>query len=91
MLRGLRVGLTRGSGVAVYADYPAGEAYGVEGVGEILVHHGRVEFDVVLEHAPGVGPSPGTPVLGVQFQACTDTECAPVRAVELEIGVVVRA
>jgi hypothetical protein len=91
MLRGLRVGLTRGSGVAVYADYPAGESYGVEGVGRILVHHGRVEFDVVLEHAPGVGPSPGTPVLGVQFQACTDTECAPVRAVELEIGVVVRA
>jgi uncharacterized protein YyaL (SSP411 family) len=91
MLRGLRVGLTRGSGVAVYADYPAGEAYGVEGVGTILVHHGRVEFDVVLEHAPGVGPSPGTPVLGVQFQACTDTECAPVRAVELEIAVVVRA
>jgi uncharacterized protein YyaL (SSP411 family) len=91
MLRGLRVGLTRGSGVAVYADYPAGESYGVEGVGQILVHHGRVEFDVVLEHAPGVGPSPGTPVLGVQFQACTDTECAPVRAVELEIGVVVRA
>lgn len=89
-LRGLRVGLTRGSGVAVYADYPAGESFGVEGVGTILVHHDRVEFDVVLEHAPGVGPSPGTPVLGVQFQACTDTECAPVRAVELEIGVVIK-
>jgi uncharacterized protein YyaL (SSP411 family) len=89
-LRGLRVGLTRGSGVAVYADYPAGESFGVEGVGTIKVHHGRVEFDVVLEHAPGVGPSPGTPVLGVQFQACTDTECAPVRAVELEIGVVIK-
>ncbi len=90
MLRGLRVGLTRGSGVAVYADYPAGEAYGVDAVGTILVHHGRVEFDVVLEHAPGVGPSPGAPVLGVQFQACTDTECAPVRAVELEVGVVIK-
>lgn len=89
-LRGLRVGLTRGSGVAVYADYPAGESFGVEGVGTILVHHDRVEFDVVLEHAPGVGPSPGTPVLGVQFQACTDTECAPVRAMELEIGVVIK-
>ncbi len=91
MLSGLRVGLTRGSGVAVYADYPAGEGYGVEGVGTILVHHGRVEFDVALEHAPGVGPSPGTPVLGVRFQACTDTECAPARAVELEIGVVIKA
>ena len=89
-LQPLRVGLTRGSGVAVYADYPAGEPHGVEGVGEILVHHGRIEFDVVLEHKPGVGASPGTPVLGVSFQACTGTECAPVRTAELEIGVVIK-
>ncbi|MCC5822392.1 MAG: thioredoxin domain-containing protein [Phycisphaerales bacterium] len=89
-LQPLRVGLTRGSGVAVYADYPAGEPHGVEGVGEILVHHGRIEFDVVLEHKPGVGASPGTPVLGVSYQACTDTECAPVHTTELEIGVVLK-
>lgn len=86
----LRVGLTRGSGVAVYADYPPGEDHGVEGVGKVRVHHRRVEFDVVLEHKPGVGASAGAPVLGVSFQACTDTECAPPRAVELEIGVVIK-
>ncbi|MFK7883186.1 MAG: thioredoxin domain-containing protein [Phycisphaerales bacterium] len=86
----LRVGLTRGSGVAVYADYPDGESFGVEGVGEINVHHGRIEFDVVLEHKPGVGASPGTPVLGVSYQACTDTECESPRTVELEIAVEVK-
>jgi uncharacterized protein YyaL (SSP411 family) len=86
----LRVGLTRGSGVAVYADYPPGDAFGVEGVGEILVHHGRVELLVVLEHQPGVGASPGTPVLGVSYQACTDTECSPPRTVELEIAVTIK-
>ncbi len=86
-LRALRVGLTRGSGVAVYADYPQGETYAVEGVGSILVHHGRIEFDVVLEHQPGIGASPGVPVLGVSYQACTDTECAPPRTVELDVAV----
>jgi len=83
----LRVGLTRGSGVAIYADYPPGEPYSAEGSPEILVHFERVEFDVVLEHKPGVGVSPGVPAIGVSFQACTDTECAPPRTVELEIAV----
>ena len=83
----LRVGLTRGSGVAVYADYPAGESFGFTGVGPIKVHHDRVEFDVVLEHKPGVGATPGTPILGVSYQACTQTECSPVRTAELDIAV----
>lgn len=86
----LRVGLTRGSGVAVYADYPEGEPFGVEGVGTVNVHHGRIEFDVVLEHQPGVGASPGTPVLGVSFQACTDTDCRQPRTTELDIAVVIK-
>lgn len=85
----LRVGLTKGSGVAVYADYPPGDAYkapeGVEGIPEILVHHERLEFDVVLEHKPGVGVAPGVPVVGVSYQACSDTECSPPRTVELDI------
>ncbi|RMH25864.1 MAG: thioredoxin domain-containing protein [Planctomycetota bacterium] len=83
----LRVGLTRGQGVAVYADYPAGDPYGLPEIGTIHVHHDRIEFDVVLEHKPGVGASPGIPVLGVSFQACSDTECLPPRTVELDIAV----
>lgn len=86
----LRVGLVRGSGVAVYADYPTGEDFGIEGVGLVRVHHDRTEFDVVLEHKPGVGASPGTPILGVSFQACTQTECTPVRTVELDIAITIK-
>ncbi len=91
----LRVGLTKGSGVAVYADYPPGEPYkapeGIDGIPEILVHHERLEFDVVLEHKPGVGVAPGVPVVGVSYQACSDTECAPPRTVELDIAVDIKA
>ena len=83
----LRVGLTRGSGVAVYADYPPGEVFRGEGGPEILVHSERVEFDVVLDHKPGVGVGPGVPVVGVSYQACSDSECSPARTVELEIAV----
>ncbi|MEM9374113.1 MAG: hypothetical protein AAGA55_10765, partial [Planctomycetota bacterium] len=87
----LRVGLTKGSGVAVYADYPPGESYpapeGVEGVPEILVHHERLEFDVVLEHKPGVGVGPGLPVVGVSYQACSGSACGLPRTVELDIAI----
>jgi uncharacterized protein YyaL (SSP411 family) len=86
----LRVGLTRGQGVAVYADYPEGEPYGLPEIGTITVHHDRIEFDVVLEHKLGVGASPGVPVLGVSFQACSDTECLPPRTVELDIAVEIK-
>ncbi|MEZ6242306.1 MAG: thioredoxin domain-containing protein [Phycisphaerales bacterium] len=85
----LRVGLVRGQGVAVYADYPAGEAFdpGIPGVGDIRVHHGVIEFDVAIEHAPGVGPSTGDPILGVTFQACTQTECLEPRTLELGVEI----
>jgi len=85
----LRVGLISGQGVAVYGDYPEGEDYGVAGVGTIRVHSGRIEFTVAIEKATGVGPTPGEPILGVSFQACTDSACQKPQTVELKIRVAV--
>ena len=74
----LRVGLTQGQGVAVYAQYPDGESFG-EGDALIRVHHGRIEFEVAIEKADGIGPTPGEPILGITFQPCSGTQClAPV-------------
>ena len=74
----LRVGLIEGQGVAVYAQYPGGEPFG-EGDEQIMVHHGRVEFEVAIERADGIGPTPGAPILGITFQPCNETQClAPV-------------
>ncbi len=84
----LRAGLVSGQGVAVYADYPDGEPYGQDG--QIRVHTGIVKFTVALEAAPGVGASPGTPVLGITFQACTDTECLEPTTAQLDIQIKVR-
>ncbi len=85
----LRVGLVRGRGVAVYADYPEGELLdlGIEGVAPIRVHHGTIEFEVAIELAPGVGATPGNPVLGVTFQVCTQRECLMPRTVELDVEI----
>lgn len=85
----LRVGLISGQGVAVYGDYPAGEEYGIAGIGTIRVHSGRIEFTVAVEKAAGVGPTPGEPILGVSFQACTDSACQKSQTVELKIRVAV--
>ncbi|MEQ8769593.1 MAG: thioredoxin domain-containing protein [Phycisphaerales bacterium] len=83
----LRVGLVSGSGVAVYADYPEGASIGVDAVGTVNVHTGRIEFPVVIEHAPGVGATPGEPVLGVTFQACTDDACQQPVTARLDVRV----
>ncbi|MFT5424422.1 MAG: hypothetical protein ACI89L_002217 [Phycisphaerales bacterium] len=92
----LRIGLVSGQGVAVYADYPApdGEPYGVEGVGKINVHHGQAvgeeggfEIRVAIEKADGVGASPGRPILGITFQACTETECLAPMTLELDVAI----
>jgi len=81
----LRVGLVRGQGVAVYADYPPGEPYGPDE--KLLVHKGSVRLTVAVEYAPGVGAGAGEPVLGVTFQACTDSECLEPQTIPLEIRV----
>ncbi|MGV6815196.1 MAG: thioredoxin domain-containing protein [Phycisphaerales bacterium] len=89
LLLPLRVGLTKGQGIAVYADYPEGESYGIESLGRFMVNMGRIEFDVAVEKAPGVGPTPGAPVIGVSFQACNDSACQAPRTVELDIAIII--
>ncbi|MAY74219.1 MAG: thioredoxin domain-containing protein [Phycisphaerae bacterium] len=87
----MRVGLTRGSGVAVYADYPNGEPYetaALEGV-DLLVHTGTLRLPVVIEKADGVGPSPGKPVLGITLQACSETACEAPTTIELGVEIVI--
>ncbi len=81
-LVGLRVSVINGGGVAAFADYPAGEPYGDKG--EIRVHRGSVDFDVVVEQT---GPITGQPLLAVTFQACTDRECLAPMTAELSVSI----
>ncbi len=78
----LRVFLLSGSGLEVYADYPEGDAYGENG--ELRVHTDQIEFDVVVQRT---GEISGRPLLGVRFQACTDTECLAPTTVELDVAI----
>ena len=87
LLLPLRVGLTKGQGIAIFADYPAGESYGVDSVGTFNINSGRIEFDVMIEKAPGIGPTPGAPVIGISFQACNDSACQAPQTVELDIEI----
>ncbi|MEM7755885.1 MAG: thioredoxin domain-containing protein [Planctomycetota bacterium] len=85
----LRVGLVTGQGVAVYADYPAGDPYGeaLTGNDDLLVHTGDLELRIAIEHAEGIGPTPGHPILGVTFQVCTDTACLEPTTFELDVAI----
>src|SRR5690606_9227772 len=71
----LRVGLISGQGIAIYADYPKGTPYGLDSIGTFNINSRRIEFDVAIEKAPGVGATPGAPIIGVSFQACNDSTC----------------
>jgi len=85
LLEPLRVSIVGGTGVVAFADYPAGKPYRTEGIeGEILVHSGEVEFDIVLESK---GERSGRPIVIVSFQACTDTECLLPQTVELDVAI----
>jgi len=85
----LRVGLTQGQGVAVYAQYPDGEPLG-EGENLISVHHGRIEFEVAVEKADGIGPTPGEPILGITFQPCDESQCLAPVTVRLPIQLTIQ-
>jgi uncharacterized protein len=89
LLLPLRVGLTKGQGIAIYADYPKGTAYGIPSVGTFNVNKDRIEFEVAIEKAPGVGPTPGAPVIGISFQACDDSTCQAPETVELDIEIII--
>jgi len=78
----LRVGVVNGTGIAAYADYPEGEAYGPGD--ELRIHRGEVEFTIAVERT---GDWSGRPLLSVSYQACTETEClAPITA-ELDVAI----
>ncbi|MEO1008832.1 MAG: DUF255 domain-containing protein [Planctomycetota bacterium] len=81
-LPGLRVGLHRGSGVRVYADYPKGSPWSRDT--GVLVHERELEFPVALELE---GEWSGRPMLAVRFQACDDSRCLPPRVVELDVAI----
>jgi len=89
LLLPLRVGLTKGQGIAIYADYPKGTEYGLDSVGTFNVNKDRIEFEVAIEKAPGVGPTPGVPIIGISFQACDDSTCQAPQTVELDIEIVI--
>lgn len=81
-----RVHTVGGSGIKVYADYPAGTPYGAapEVMGTPRVYEGRVEFEVAVELE---GEWKGRPLLAVTFQACSGTECLQPRTAELDIAI----
>ncbi len=81
----LRVGLTGGEGISVFADYPRGTNYTIEGLdGKLLVYAGAVEFDIVLDREDKVT---GRPIVIVTYQACSDTECLEPVTVELDVAI----
>ncbi|MBN8598864.1 MAG: thioredoxin domain-containing protein [Planctomycetes bacterium] len=88
-VRGLlpfRVHVVGGTGVKVYADYPAGDPYHAapDIMGKPRVYEGRLEFEVAVELD---GELKGRPLLAVTFQACSGTECLAPRTAELDIAI----
>jgi len=86
-LQPMRVGISGGRGIRVYADYPAGERLkdpvGAEDL-RSFIYTGTVEFDVAVERE---GEWTGRPMLVLTYQACSDAECLPVRTVELDVAI----
>ena len=78
------VHIVGGSGVRVYADYPAGEAYGDPPHGVIGAYSGEFDLPIVLERD---GDWKGTPLIGITYQPCTDNACLAARTVELDVAV----
>ncbi|MCC6676241.1 MAG: thioredoxin domain-containing protein [Phycisphaerales bacterium] len=77
-----RIGTLAGTGLAAYADYPPGEPYGPGG--ETRVYKGELQVSIAVELH---GAWSGRPLLGVTFQACTDTECLAPATLELDVAV----
>ncbi|MEY3231215.1 MAG: hypothetical protein RL689_1304, partial [Planctomycetota bacterium] len=82
----LRLSIVNGSGVNVYADYPAPtHTLGIDGV-EVPVCTGTLDIPVVLERDATI-PRQGQPLIAVSYLACSDTECLEPAAVELDIAI----
>lgn len=78
----LRVGVRGGTGVRVYADYPAGTPWSHDE--SVRVHEGEIEFPIAMELE---GEWNGRPMIVVSYQACDDQRCLPVRTVELDVAI----
>jgi hypothetical protein len=76
-----RVGVFNGTGVVAYADYPPGTP--LAGPDDALVYTHDFDLTIALERK---GPWSGTPLLFVQFQACSETACLAPTRVELDIA-----
>ncbi|MEN0019709.1 MAG: DUF255 domain-containing protein [Planctomycetota bacterium] len=86
----LRAHLVRGSGVAVYADYPEGEPLATddEGLALVRVHHGSFELRVALElDADADIKAASAALVGLTVQVCTDSACLPPRTLELDVAI----
>ncbi len=82
----LRLSIVNGSGVNVYADYPAPtHTLGIDGL-EVPVCTGTLDIPVVLERDATI-PRQGQPLIAVSYLACSDTECLEPAAVELDIAI----
>ena len=77
-----RVGLTGGSGYAVYADYPDGVPFSHNPA--IRVYEGEIEMEIAVEQT---GQIAGNPLLILTYQACTDEHCLAPRTVELDVAI----
>ncbi len=69
--------------VEVFAEYPDGEEYGMDG-GPVRVYKGSITMRVVVE---AEGAWKGRPLLGVEYQACTETACMKATRVELDVAI----
>lgn len=81
-LMALKVAIAGGSGVAVYADYPAGEPFHADP--DLLVNSGEFDLTVALERS---GEWKGRPLITVTYQACTEDACLKPRTVELDVSI----
>ncbi|XVJ58063.1 MAG: DUF255 domain-containing protein [Tepidisphaera sp.] len=69
--------------VEVYAEYPEGEPYGMDG-GPVRVYKGEFTMRVVVEAET---EWKGRPLLGVEYQACSETACMKASRVELDVAI----
>ena len=83
----LRIHVVGGTGINVFADYPAGEAYSpaADYADELLVHSGEVEITIAVERSEAEWT--GTPLVGVTYQACDDASCLMPTTVELDVAI----
>ncbi|MBY0312664.1 MAG: DUF255 domain-containing protein [Phycisphaerales bacterium] len=79
-----RVHIVSGSGVRVFADYPAGLV--LPGSDDHRVYEGEFDLPVVLERDPAAEWK-GTPLLAITYQPCTERACLRARTVELDLSI----